>query len=909
MKANDFSGVDLELYDFPDPLIKCGCLMLTTANDTHASEGQAEIVIVEDAFLDESNVPDMLMKEIKSVMNVSPSITASWEANMLGKWCIFLAGMDLPILSRLDKGTFEAIQQLIATARGILWVTRHSKTDPRSLGGHMVIGLARTVRSETGMPFATLDLGERESMSDLEAAKPIQKVFSAVLSPKSHLMQRDLVFTVRDGHLQKFQQPDRPLRLTTGQSRMLDELYFTDDISGDQPLPKGFVEIQVSHAGLNFKDVLMAMGQLHGEQLGQECSGLITRVGAGVTEFRVGDRVFAVSPASLSTYTRCPAACALKIPESMSLEIAASIPAVFCTAVYSLIYLAKLCHGESVLIHAAAGGVGQAAIIVAQYVRAKVFVTVGSEEEKRFLMERYQLPGEQIFYSRDTSFTKGIQQATGGQGVDVALNSLSGDALQATLACVAPFGRFIELGKRDIMQNSGLEMGPFDKNISFYSVDFGLVREKRPALLRRLLQGSLNLCDRAKAQDQWTTSSLPVSEVESGFRALQGGQVIGKLVVQMMDDEDSTMVKVYPVRKPGNILKSDASYIIVGGTGGIGLDLASWFSQQGARNLILISRFSLKGVKALQAIQYISNIGVTVEVCRCDISNLEDVKKQLVSVLRRMPPDMLFEGMSYKDFCTVMMPRVHGIWNLQTVLEHMKMACKLVFFINLSSAASFVGNRGQAPYAASGGFMGALAQYPKTVRLPFTTIELPIVRDVEPISVALSLRLFGMEIRESSEGHCVVGFNSVKTTPAQELPFWANDPKLSVLACLVRVSKTGPTDTAQSNGEISAGSAIKQSNSKEAVEAIITKTLMQKLSSILMRPVEEMDPSAPMPAYGLDSLVTIEVRNWITRELEANLQILEILASDSAAALARTIMMKSSLLLPEVKSEWGLIDG
>jgi NADPH:quinone reductase-like Zn-dependent oxidoreductase len=159
-------------------------------------------------------------------------------------------------------------------------------------------------------------------------------------------------------------------------------------------------------------------------------------------------------------------------------------------------------------------------------------------------METYQLAEEQIFYSRDTSFAIGIQQATGGWGVDVALNSLSGDALQTTLACVAPFGRFVELGKRDIVQNSRLEMGPFDKNISFTSVDLGLVREKRPVLLRRLLQDSLDLFVHTKAQDKWSVTPLPVSELETGFRALQEGQVIGKIAVRMMGGGDDAMVKV-----------------------------------------------------------------------------------------------------------------------------------------------------------------------------------------------------------------------------------------------------------------------------------------------------------------------------------------------------------------------------
>jgi hypothetical protein len=225
----------------------------------------------------------------------------------------------------------------------------------------------------------------------------------------------------------------------------------------------------------------------------------------------------------------------------MSFSVAASIPAVFCTAYYSLLELGRLEEGESVLIHAAAGGVGQAAIIIAQNVGAKIFATVGSVEKKNFLMETYQLKEDQIFFSRDLSFVQGIRHATGGEGVDVALNSLSGDALQATFECIGPFGRFIELGKRDISQNSRLEMAHFNQNVSFASVDLGIVRERRPKLTKRLMRNAFQIFIDSNAQKRWPVTTIPISQIETGFRALQSGQVIGKMVAEMTDD---SMVKV-----------------------------------------------------------------------------------------------------------------------------------------------------------------------------------------------------------------------------------------------------------------------------------------------------------------------------------------------------------------------------
>lgn len=285
---------------------------------------------------------------------------------------------------------------------------------------------------------------------------------------------------------------------------------------------------------------------------------------------------------------------------------------------------------------------------------------------------------------------------------------------------------------------------------------------------------------------------------------------------------------------------------------------------------------------------------------------------------------MLFERMTHEDYCAVMKPRVDGVWNMEQMLRTLNMVSSLDFFINLSSAATFVGNRGQAPYAAGGALSAALARYPEAFQLPYTTIDLPVVEGIgyliDPEKRSRIVSQMGTdaigsieirylvtaamrnEIREISEGHCVAGFADMKTIPVQKLPWWAQDPKLSILACLSRLAEAGASDPSQAT-EISTASEVRQSNSPEAAEAIIVKAVLQKLSSILMRPAEELDPSAPIHAYGLDSLVAIEVRNWITRELEANLQILEILASDSTPALAQLIMQKSSIISTRVKEK------
>ncbi|KAJ6013440.1 hypothetical protein N7540_008031 [Penicillium herquei] len=963
MKANDFSGVDICVEGYPGASYQTGCVMISTATPpTTGPTNPGDIVIISNESL--GCVSSLSLEAgLRDITGVVPTTASDLTAaDVADKWCIFLGGMDRSILSHLTPKQFKEFQSLVSSARGLLWIVRHTKSDPQSLGSNMAIGLARTVRSETGVQFATLDLGEKESMPDAEAVGHILNVFDSIFCHKTQLNQGDMEFVVRNGNvclprlldnhelnlsvqletsnappqMQLFKQ-DRALRLSAGQGRVLDELHFTDDDSRDAPLSEDHIEIRVQCTGLNFRDVLMAMGQLRGDKLGQECSGVVSKVGSAVMDFSVGDRVSAMSPGSLSTYTRCPASCAWVIPYDMSWQVAASIPAVFCTAYYSLVELGRLAEDESVLIHAAAGGVGQAAIIIAQNIGAKIYATVGSVEKKKFLMETHGLKEEQIFFSRDTSFAAGVLAATNGEGVDVALNSLSGDALQATFECVAPFGRFIELGKRDITQNSRLEMAHFNKNVSFASVDLGIVREKRPKLTRRLMREAFYTFARTRANSRWPITTLPISQVENGFRALQSGQVIGKMVVEMTDD---AMVKVHPARKEEKLLRADGTYIVVGGTSGIGLDIASWMPQKGAKHIVLVSRSGPSTDLARTTIDDLKSQGITVEVCRCDISSPQHVEQNMVPLLRKLPPvrgvvygamvlrDTLFEKLSHEDFEAVMKPRIHGIWNLQKTLQTPEIKSSLDFFVTLSSAASFVGNLGQSPYAASGTFMSALATYSQVSGVPCTTIDLPIVRGVGYLSddskreeiaaqlgtesvdatdirglVAAAMR---KEMQTTCEGHCIVGFDGVKTTPASEQPFWVSDTKLSHLLRLSTLAGAGTADSAASNDQTSPATAIRQCQTRESAEAIVVSALAHKISSILMRPIEEVDPAVSISVYGLDSLVAIEIRNWITRELEANMQVLEILSGESLVDLAGHILRKSGILTPKLKTEWGL---
>lgn len=500
---------------------------------------------------------------IETVSGNSVTIGSIGDSDLDGRICIVISELEQPLLGSLDDDGFSKVQKLTQAAKGILWVVKGAYTDSTDPYLGMILGLARTIRSEMGLKFATFDIDGANSPPSTKVAESIIKVAGLVFgnnaspAPDMEFQERGGSISVcrivdstemnnfveqhtnpsTDPFLQPFNQPGRPLKISVGTKGALDTLHFIDDAVAATPLRPDEVSIEVKVTSMNFKDIMVSMGEVPSPYLGVECAGIINAVGSDVTHLKVGDRVCASSEGAYSTYTRAKGTSVAKVPDDMTLEVAATIPVVFCTAYYSLFDIGRIQRGESVLIHAASGGVGQAAVMLCQMVGADIYTTVGSPAKKAFLMETYGIPEERIFFSRDTSFEKGIRHATGGQGVDVVLNSLAGDALRATWECVATFGRFIEIGKRDILANSGLGMAVFERNVMFASVDLTIVAAERPLVMKRLLDDVFRLLSYGAIKPIGPITAFPISNLEAAFRTLQAGKTHGKILVTVSPDD------------------------------------------------------------------------------------------------------------------------------------------------------------------------------------------------------------------------------------------------------------------------------------------------------------------------------------------------------------------------------------
>lgn len=429
--------------------------------------------------------------------------------------------LERSVLADPTEEEFANIRHLLSTCDGLLWVTGDFTSNPEL---NMIAGLIRAVRWERdleGPNLVTLAISDPRPSQGI-MVQAILDTFDHQYAKSNtdkdngeYVFQDGVFFTNRlvdatemnDYLTAKVSKPtaqmvplgkaeaERPLRLTTAPG-MLNKLQFETDPVWFEPLGELDVEIKVKAVGLNFRDIMMAMGEHNAMTFGNEAAGIVTRVGPAVKKVKVGDHVVYMDgigrTGTFQTYGRVIEDLVAIIPKDMGFEVAASLPSIYVTAIYGLYHLARLSQGETVLIHSAAVGVGQAAIMLANLVGAEIFATVSTPEKANLLMTKYGVKKDHIFSSRDLSFAKGIMRMTNGRGVDVVLNSLAGEFLSRTWECVAPFGRFIEIGKKDAQNNGEVTLVSHKPNLS----DVLRLRSLPRTLFFEMLSWAVSSCRR-----------------------------------------------------------------------------------------------------------------------------------------------------------------------------------------------------------------------------------------------------------------------------------------------------------------------------------------------------------------------------------------------------------------------------
>jgi acyl transferase domain-containing protein/NADPH:quinone reductase-like Zn-dependent oxidoreductase/acyl carrier protein/NADP-dependent 3-hydroxy acid dehydrogenase YdfG len=672
-------------------------------------------------------------------------------------------------------------------------------------------------------------------------------------------------------------------------------------------LPSDGVEVRAGAVGLNFRDVMYLMGLLPdeavekgfaGASLGLEFSGVVTRVGAKVAGMRPGDAVFGFGPACFASHVVTSEHALLHLPDGWSFEAAATVPTVFLTAYYALKQLADVQPGERVLIHGAAGGVGMAAIQLGRHLGAEIFATAGSDV-KRDLVRL--LGASHVFDSRGGTFADDILAVTEGQGVDVVLNSLSGEAIRRNLRVLKPFGRFLELGKRDFFENTRIGLRPFKDNISYFGIDADQLLTGRPHLAARLLEDVMALFrDGVLAPLPYT--AFPAERVVDAFRCMQQARHMGKIVVTL-DGRQAVQLPDVAAEPPRFV--PETTWLVTGGLGGFGLETARWLAGRGVGNLVLVSRRGPDAPGARDAIAELTERGVNVLALACDVVDAEALEGALQLAERQMPPirgilhaamvldDRLITNMGADSIAAVLQPKLLGAWNLHRLTR----ALPLEHFVLYSSITTLIGNPGQANYVAANAGLEALARLRRQAGLPAVCIGWGPIGDAGyltrnvAVRDSLAQRLGGAPLtvaqamRHLEAALAVGGDAAIATMDWGVLRRFLPSARNSRFERLNAACKDGAQDDALNDFQ-----ALAATKTRSELLDMVRGFVLQEVADIFSLGVDRIDPERPLHDAGMDSLMAVELAVGLEKRFGVQFPVMLLNESPSASKVAERIV-------------------
>ncbi|KAL3478889.1 hypothetical protein BJX99DRAFT_268945 [Aspergillus californicus] len=857
---------------------------------------------------------------------------------------VSLLDLDGPYLHDVSENEYSTLQTLLGQIEQtqILWVTQLSQiqcTDPRF---GLIFGFARTMRHEKAADFSIFETGVFDGTAADSLVQVIEKLRWSREIPDLDPEYEFSFFqgTVHTGrchwvspadHMENQSTQDLPRKLDSESLGSIDSLRWIPFESPE--LKEGEVEIDMHYVGLNFRDILVSLG-LFGEpnEFGLEGSGIVRRVGPGaVRDLKPGDRVALLTTGTFRTRFVVHSRYCLQIPDRISLEDAATMPSVYITATFCLIHLARVHKNETVLIHSACGGVGLAAIRVCDYIGATIYATVGSEEKVQYLMDRFGIPRHRIFNSRSADFLHDVMRETNGRGVDVVLNSLTGQLLHASWECLASFGRMVELGKRDFLSHGQLNMAPFIKNRAYIGFDLTQVGKEAYHTYETMHAQFEELSQQSELVPIRPIRVYSATEVIDAFRYMQQGVHMGKILVEM--PEDPASLPFVAGQSPFSFDPS-ASYLLVGGLGGLGRSVSTWMVERGARYLVFLSRSAGQSDTDQAFVRELEQQGCEVVCVPGDVTSIADVELAVskcpaplagVAQMSGVLKDALFEKMTHEDWTTCLAPKVQGTWNLHNATQ----THPLTFFITLGSVSGTCGNPGQANYAAANSFLDAFTQYRRNLNLPAAIVALGAVEEVgmmarnaealhraqaasitfpteqqliDGLKLALSHCACPPPQEFMHSASCIIGLSNTKPLSNPSVrPFWVRDARFSLYTNLENKS-TEPVQ-GQSNELRALLRRVEQNpsllNDPEA-EAIVRREIGTQVTQ-RMAQAQDMDDEE-IANIAIDSLMAIEIRGWARRNLGLEITLVQI-------AKAKTVGGLTKAAIDHLKVKHGLGEG
>ena len=746
-----------------------------------------------------------------------------------------------------------------------------------------VLSFVRTVANE----FPTLDI-RRVEVADATPAV-MERLASVVLSKTSETdikVDDERVRILRYGRLGAADDRDKTgdglaRRLEKSAEGGLDRIGWK---SVERPaLQANEMEVGVVAAGLNFRDVMWALSILPDEMLedgfagptlGLEFSGRVTRVGSAVDDFQAGNSVVGLCGGAFATHVIVDVGHVARLPETLSCESAATVPVCFLTAYYALISCADLKPDEWVLVHGGAGGVGLAALQIARWRGARAIVTAGSDE-KRALTRA--LGAEHAFDSRTGSFVDDVMRVTEGRGVSVVLNSLAGEAMERSLGLLQPFGRFVELGKRDYLANTPIGLRPFRRNLSYFGVDLDQLLASRADVSHRLFADVLALF----ASGDLTPlpySVFAYDEAVEAFRLMQQSGHIGKILLR--PPPPAVIFRKEKIERP---FAADATrtHLITGGLGGFGLATAEWLFEHGARHLALVGRTGAASPSAAEAVESLQSRGANVHVAALDVADRGATERFLADLARTMPPlagvvhaamvldDAIVANLDEERLLSVLRPKIAGAENLDNLTRNMG----LDYFVLFSSATTLIGNPGQGAYVAANGFLERLARHRQAMGLPALAVSWGAISDVGVLArrgatcdtlehragvkamrarEALDLLGQALSLEGNPTGDAVIAIADVNWSAARaHLP-------LLMSPSYNRLSGDASASDGASDNVVDLRMLVARVGPEQA-RRTVSNILVEEIARILRLPRDDVSKTKPLTEIGVDSLMAVEL--------------------------------------------------
>ena len=689
--------------------------------------------------------------------------------------------------------------------------------------------------------------------------------------------------------------------LEPGASGVLDDLRWRPLLRSTPAA--GEVEIQVLASGLSFRDVMNALAMRRdGDPLGSECSGIVTAVGPAVSDLAVGDRVVALATGSLASFVIARAELVVKSPARTSPEEAVTFPTAMVTAYHALRNVAGLRAGERVLIHAATGGVGLAAVQIARQLGAEIFATAGSATKRAYLQSIGVL---RVFNSRTLAFRDEIAAATDGRGVDVVLNSLAGDFIDASVALLAPGGRFVEIGKRDIW--TAERFAAERPNARYHVVDLASGGTESTATLGQVFREVMALVDEGTLQPL-PMRMFPWRDAPAAFRQMAQARHIGKIVITRAPERTG-------------LFRADGTYLLTGGLRGLGLLTAEWMVEHGARHLLLMAR-TTPTEASRAAIDRMESQGARIVTTQGNVADADYVRTTLDMVAATMPPlrgimhaagvleDGILLRQSWPRFAEVFAPKVDGTWNLHALTLNKP----LDFFVLFSSLSGVMGASAQANHAAANAFMDGLAHHRASLGVPALSIDWGVWSEVgsaadrqagnrvgkqgvATISPAHGLDVLKLLLRDRTTQVAVlpIDWPTYLAQFPDGVPRWlteaAQGGRHRVAAGPVTPVQDVPVVASLSFSDRIAAAPPNQH--QEIVESFVAEQVAAVIGLSRSRGI---DPQQALNELGLDSMMAVELRNRLATGLGLKRHLPATLVFDYPTVFAIGTYLRTEIL-------------